>query len=150
MQVDLAVQCRNTLYWCEVAITLVVTSVATYCYKLCDTLQAVAPTKVKTVHQTSLLGIESNLDRLGLLSPTHGRRSQDQSGQIHATNHFETTRPSFSRPNVMPIIRKIGICRSPWWWTVLFIVFQWYKYNLHTRTYHRRLSFLEWQRCTTQ
>ena len=31
---------------------------------------------VKTVHQTSLLHIESNLDRLGLLSPTHGQRSR--------------------------------------------------------------------------
>ena len=35
------------------------------------TLQAMAPTNIKTVHQTSLLHIESNLDRLGLLSPTH-------------------------------------------------------------------------------
>ena len=41
-----------------------------------------APTNVKTVHQTSLLHIESNLDRLGLLSPTHDQRSQKQSGQI--------------------------------------------------------------------
>ena len=46
------------------------------------TLQAMAPTNVKTVHQTSLLHIESNLDRLGLLSPTHGQRSQQQSRQI--------------------------------------------------------------------
>ena len=45
-------------------------------------LQAMAPANVKTVHQTSLLHIESNLDRLGLLSPTHGQRSQQQSGQI--------------------------------------------------------------------
>ena len=40
-----------------------------------------APTNVKTVHQTFLLHIESNPDRLGLLSPTHGQRSQQQSGQ---------------------------------------------------------------------
>ena len=33
------------------------------------TLQVMAPTNVKTVHQTSLLYIKSNLDRLGLLSP---------------------------------------------------------------------------------
>ena len=46
------------------------------------TLQAMAPTNVKTVHRTSLLHIESNLDRLGLLSPTHDQRSQQQSGQI--------------------------------------------------------------------
>ena len=50
--------------------------------KLCDILRAMAPTNVETVHQTSLLHIESNLDRLGLLSPTHGKRSQQQSGQI--------------------------------------------------------------------
>ena len=41
-----------------------------------------APTNIKTVHQTSLLHIESSLDRLGLLSPTHDQRSQQQSGQI--------------------------------------------------------------------
>ena len=46
------------------------------------TLQAMAPTNIKTVHQTSLLHIESNLDRLGLLSPTHDQRSQQQTGQI--------------------------------------------------------------------
>ena len=46
------------------------------------TLQAMAPTNIKTVHQTFLLYIESSLDRLGLLSPTHGQRSQQQSGQI--------------------------------------------------------------------
>ena len=47
-------------------------------------LQAMAPTNnVKTVHQTSLLhNIESNLDRLGLLPPTHGQRSKQQTGQI--------------------------------------------------------------------
>ena len=44
--------------------------------KLCDTLQAMAPNNVETVYQTSLLHIESNLDPLGLLSPTHGQRSQ--------------------------------------------------------------------------
>ena len=34
----------------------------------CDaTLQAMAPTNIKTVHQTSIFHIESNLDRLGLL-----------------------------------------------------------------------------------
>ena len=50
--------------------------------KMYATLQAMAPTNVKMVHQTFLLHIESNLDRLGLLSPTHGQRSQQQSGQI--------------------------------------------------------------------
>ena len=41
-----------------------------------------APTNVKTVHQTSLLSIANNFDRLELLSPTHGQRSQQQSEQI--------------------------------------------------------------------
>ena len=45
-------------------------------------LQAMAPTNIKTVHQTSLLHIESSLDRLRLLSPTHDQRSQQQSGKI--------------------------------------------------------------------
>ena len=40
------------------------------------------PTNIQTVHQTSLLHIESNLDRRGLLSPTHDQRSQQQTGQI--------------------------------------------------------------------
>ena len=38
--------------------------------------------KSKTVHQTSLLHIESSLDRLGLLSLTHDQCSQQQIGQI--------------------------------------------------------------------
>ena len=45
-------------------------------------LQAMAPTNVKTVHQTSLLHIESNLDRLGMLSPTHDQRSQQKHGLL--------------------------------------------------------------------
>ena len=45
-------------------------------------LQAMAPTNIKTVHQTSLLHIESNLDRLGVLSPTHDQRSQRKSEKI--------------------------------------------------------------------
>ena len=35
--------------------------------KLCDTLQGMTPSNVKTVHQTSLLHIESNPDRLGIV-----------------------------------------------------------------------------------
>ena len=46
------------------------------------TLQAMAPTNIKKVHQTSLLHIESSHDRLGLLSPIHDQRSQQQNGQI--------------------------------------------------------------------
>ena len=45
-------------------------------------LQARAPTNIKTVHQTSILHIESNLDRLGMLSPTHDQRSQQKTGKI--------------------------------------------------------------------
>ena len=45
-------------------------------------LQAMVPTNIKTVHQTSLLHIESNLDRLGMLSPNHDQRSQQKSGKI--------------------------------------------------------------------
>ena len=51
------------------------------------TLQAMAPTNNKTVHQTSLPHIESSLDRLGLLSPTHDQRSQQQIGQLRS-NQF--------------------------------------------------------------
>ena len=45
-------------------------------------LQAMALTNIKTVHQTPLLHIESNLDRLGMLSPTHDQRSQQKNGNI--------------------------------------------------------------------
>ena len=44
--------------------------------------QAMAPTNIKTVHQTSSLHIESNLDRLGMLSPTHDQRYQQKNGKI--------------------------------------------------------------------
>ena len=50
--------------------------------KSCAALQAMAPTNIKTFHQTSLLHIESNLDRLGMLSPTHDKRSQQKTGKI--------------------------------------------------------------------
>ena len=64
-------------------------------------LQAMAPTNVKTVHQTSLLhNIESNLDRLGMLSPTHDKRSQQQSGQITLQTVLITSL-GFSRPHIV-------------------------------------------------
>ena len=50
-------------------------------------LQAMAPTNMKTVHQTSLLHIESNLDRFGMLSPTHDQRSQQKTGKLRS-NQF--------------------------------------------------------------
>ena len=67
-----------------------------------------APTNIKTVHQTSLLHIESSLDRLGLLSPTHDQCSQQQRGQI-------TLQPVLikkSKATYRPKIRKIEIPRS--------------------------------------
>ena len=64
-------------------------------------LQAMAPTNIKTAHQTSLLhNIESNLDRLGMLSPTHDQRSQQKTGKIRS-NQFWSTSPSFSRPHIV-------------------------------------------------
>ena len=65
-------------------------------------LQAMTPTNVKMVHQTSLLHIESNLDRLGLLSPIHDQRSQQQSGQIRLQLVL-IKKPSrnFSRPRII-------------------------------------------------
>ena len=52
-------------------------------------LQAMAPTNIKTVHQTSLLLIESNLDRLGMLSPTHDQRSQQKKRKNYAPTSFD-------------------------------------------------------------
>ena len=40
--------------------------------KLCNILQLMTPTNVKTVHQTFSFHIKNNLDRPGFLSPTHG------------------------------------------------------------------------------
>ena len=50
--------------------------------KLCETLQALAPTTVKTDYHTSILHIESNLNRLGLSPTHHSQRSRKKSGQI--------------------------------------------------------------------
>ena len=55
---------------------------------------------VKMVHQTSSLHIESNSDRVGLLTPTHGQCSQQQSGQITLQSVL-INMPNFSRPYVM-------------------------------------------------
>ena len=52
--------------------------IATKCYA---TLHAMAPTNNKRFIKPPLLHIESSLDRLGLLSPTHDQRSQQQIGQ---------------------------------------------------------------------
>ena len=45
-------------------------------------IQAMVPTNIKTVHETSLLHIERSLDRLGLLSSTHKRSQQQQEDKV--------------------------------------------------------------------
>ena len=77
-------------------------------------LKAMAPTNIKTVHQTSLLHIESNLDRLGLLSPTHDQRSQQQIGQI-ALQPVLINTSKFLKATHCTKIRKLEY-RGPWWW----------------------------------
>ena len=76
------------------------------------TLQSVAPTNVKTVHQTSLLHIERNLDRLGLLSPTHDQRSQKQTRQI-TLQPVLINKSKFFKATHCTKIRKLK-CRGPW------------------------------------
>ena len=75
------------------------------------TLQAMAPTTVKTVHQTSLLHTENNLDRLELLSPTNDQRSQQQSGQITVQSVL-IKKSKFLKITHRTEIRKIEIPRS--------------------------------------
>ena len=85
--------------------------------KLCNILWAMAPTNVETVLQTSLLHIKSNPDQFGLLSPTNGQRSQQQSGQIKlqtvlinklkflkATHHTEIGKIEISRSMVVEVL----------------------------------------------
>ena len=80
--------------------------------KLYGALQAMTPINIKTVHQTSLLHIESSLDRLGLLSPTHGqRRSQQQNGHITLQSVL-INKPKFLMATRHAEIRKIEIPRS--------------------------------------
>ena len=75
------------------------------------TLQVMAPINVKTVHQTSLIHIESNLERLGLLSPTHDQRSQQQSKQITLQSVL-INKSTFLKTTHRTKIRKIEITRS--------------------------------------
>ena len=79
--------------------------------KLCDILQAMAPTNVETLRQTSVFHIESNPDRLPLLSPTHGQRSQQQSGQI-MPQPVLINKPKFLKATYHTEIGKIEIPRS--------------------------------------
>ena len=78
---------------------------------LCDTLKSMAPTNVKTVHQTALLHIKSKFDRLGLLSPTHGQCSQQQSGQITLKSVL-INKPKFLKATHHTEMRRIEIVRS--------------------------------------
>ena len=79
--------------------------------KLCYILQAMAPTNVKTVHQTSLFHIESNPDRLELLSPSHNQHSQQQNGQITLQSVLINT-PKFLKATHHTEKRKTEILRS--------------------------------------
>ena len=74
------------------------------------TLEVMAPTNVKTVDQTFLLHIESNLNRLGLLPPTNDQRSQQQSGQI-TLQPVLINKSKFLKATHRTRIRKIEI---PW------------------------------------
>ena len=75
------------------------------------TLLVMAPTNVKTVHQTSLLHTEGSLDQLGLLSPTHDQRSQQQTGQITVQSVL-TNKSKFLQITHRTKIREIEIPRS--------------------------------------
>ena len=78
-------------------------------------LQAMTPTIIKTVHQTSLLHIiESNLDRPGLLSPIHDQRSQQQTGQITLQPNL-ISKSKFLKATHCRKIRRLKY-RGPWWW----------------------------------
>ena len=48
-----------------------------------------------------LLHIESSLDRLGLLSPTHDQRSQQQIEQLRSNQFDQQFIPSFSRSHIV-------------------------------------------------
>ena len=80
--------------------------------KLCGTLQAMAPINVKTVHQTSSLRIiESNLDRVRLLSHTHGQRCQQKSGQL-VPQSVSINKPKFLKATRHTEIWKMETPRS--------------------------------------
>ena len=66
---------------------------------------------VKTVHQTPLLHIESNLDWLGLLSPIHAQSSQQRSGQI-TLQPVLLNKPKFLKATNNTEIGKIEISMS--------------------------------------
>ena len=78
------------------------------------TLQAMAPTNIKTVHQTSLLHIESNLDRpeINVVAyPRLDQRSQQKNGQI-TLQPVLINKCKFLRATHRTKIRKIEISKS--------------------------------------
>ena len=74
-------------------------------------LQAMAPTNIKTVHQTSFLHIENSLDRLGILSPTHDQRTQPKTRKI-TLQQVLINKSKFLKATHCTEIRKIEIPRS--------------------------------------
>ena len=79
-----------------------------FSFKSYAALQAMAPTNIKTVHQTSLLYIiESNLDRLGMFSPTHDQRSQQKSGKITLQPVLINKKSKFLKATHCTEIRKL-------------------------------------------
>ena len=75
------------------------------------TLQAMAPTNIKTVHQTSLLHIESNLDRLGMLSYPRPAFSEKKTGKI-TLQPVLINKSKFFKATHCTKIRKIVILMS--------------------------------------
>ena len=63
------------------------------------TLQAMAPTNNKTVHQTSFTPYREQPRWTRIVVAYHDQRSQQQIGQIRS-NQFRSTIPSFSRPHI--------------------------------------------------
>ena len=72
-------------------------------------LQAMVSTNIKTVHQTSLLHIESNLDRLGMLPPTHDQHSQLKTGKTALQPVFINKSKFLKATHCCTDIRKIEI-----------------------------------------
>ena len=71
-----------------------------------------APTNIKTVNQTSLLHIESNLYRLGMLSPAHDQRSQQKTGKVTLQPVLINKSKFLKTTHCTEEIRKIEIPRS--------------------------------------
>ena len=74
-------------------------------------LQAMAPTNLKTVHQTSLLHIESNFDRLGMLSPTHDQQRPHKKKRKNTLQAVLINKSKFFKATHCTEIRKIEIPR---------------------------------------